>query len=1121
MPTKFFTNQNDNSLLKKFEGVFTNIDSIRHFDALVGYFRTSGYFKVRAFLDKIPKIRILVGINVDNLIKKYHDKGQLYLDNPEETKADFLDAIIKNIQEADYDEITEKGIIQFIEDLIAGKIELKAHPSKKIHAKVYIFRPASFNEYAPCEVITGSSNLTDAGLGANPESNYEFNVSLRDYEDVKFATDEFERLWNESVPILQAEAEAMKKKTYLRDDFTPLELYIKMLIEYFGKRVEYDPYNIDLLLPDKFMRLKYQSDAANQGYAIMMKHNGFILADVVGLGKTIIACMVIKKFIYENGTHSRILIVLPPALEANWRRTTEDFQIKNHFEFITLGSLHKVLNEDNYTYSNADKFDLIVVDESHKFRNDYTEMYLSLQEICKKPRSRPSENGDTRKKVILISATPLNNRPEDIENQLYLFQDRRNSTLENIGNRNLQDYFKPINEQYKKLASEKILNIKKLKALFQKLRDDVVEPLVIRRTRTDIEKNKEYLEDMKNQGIIFPKVDDPISLFYELDGKLATLFFETVSLITGMDEFGNESDGLGYYRYRAIEYLANEEDKKTYGNVKSISGRLSAIMKTLLVKRLESSFYAFKQSISRFQKAIDNMIAMFENDRIFVAPDLDINKLLEEGLSYDQIEAKINEKGGNNKEFKKDAFDKKFIALLKSDKEKVDDLALRWSKVKKDPKLDAFSEKLKEEFFKSKKHNPSKQLVIFSESKETAEELSEHVSTHFKYRVLTVSSDNRKSAENILRENFDANLEEGKWKYDYDIIITTEVLAEGINLHRSNLIVNYDVPWNATRLMQRIGRVNRIGSRAEQIYVYNFYPSAHGDEQIKLVNNALRKLQSFHTAFGEDNKIFSILEEKGDGALFGNKIQKEESEILNYLNDLRDFKKKHPKRFAEIAKIPNKARCGRQTKPSQQLTLMDAITGEINYPLEQTSITYLKSDNHPGVFCLITPDFNIIELNFLQAVKVYKANESEKPVSLHTLHHEQTAKGLEYFKSEKNQESVQTISRKNLSPAENKAISNINAIIKVAQTEQKRMALQRALDLIKKGTYGSKGLPKSINDFFIANNKLLKDPKHFVEQLFVDLLDSYDLSSNVEVGGEKKLQEGIINPKIVLTQSFI
>ena len=398
MPTKFFTNQDENSLLRKFEGVFENCKSIRHFDALVGYFRASGYFKVRPFLDNIPSIRILVGINVDQLIKKYHDKGQLFLDNPAETKKSFLEEIINDIQDANYDEITENGIIQFIEDLTNGKIELRAHPKKKIHAKVYIFRPASFNEYAPCEVITGSSNLTDAGLGANPASNYEFNVSLRDYEDVKFASEEFERLWTESVPILQSEAERIKNKTYLRDDFTPFELYIKMLIEYFGKRVDYDPYNIDLLLPPKYIRLKYQSDAANQGYAILMKHNGFVLADVVGLGKTIIACMIIKKFIYENGTHTKILVVIPPAIEDNWRRTVKDFELDNHFTFITLGSLHKILDRNNYSYPNPEEIDMIVVDESHKFRNDYTEMYLALQEICKMPRSRSAENGDTRKR---------------------------------------------------------------------------------------------------------------------------------------------------------------------------------------------------------------------------------------------------------------------------------------------------------------------------------------------------------------------------------------------------------------------------------------------------------------------------------------------------------------------------------------------------------------------------------------------------------------------------------------------------------------------------------------------------------------------------------------------------
>lgn len=164
MSTKFFTNTEENSLLRKFEGVFTNINNIHHFDALVGYFRTSGYFKVRAFLDKIPKIRILVGINVDQLIKKYHDKGQIFIHNPEETKNDLMNEIIKNIQEANYDETTEKGIIQFIEDLRNEKIELRAHPTKKLHAKVYIFRPENFNQHSSCEVITGSSNLTDAGL---------------------------------------------------------------------------------------------------------------------------------------------------------------------------------------------------------------------------------------------------------------------------------------------------------------------------------------------------------------------------------------------------------------------------------------------------------------------------------------------------------------------------------------------------------------------------------------------------------------------------------------------------------------------------------------------------------------------------------------------------------------------------------------------------------------------------------------------------------------------------------------------------------------------------------------------------------------------------------------------
>ena len=1123
MSSKFFTNQNqETSLLKKFEGVFEHVPSIRYFDALVGYFRASGYFKIRPFLEKLPKIRILVGINVDGLIKKYHDQGQYYLDNPEETKEAFVVELVENIQDANYASSIEEGIIQFIEDLVSGKIELRAHPNKKIHAKVYIFKPVHFNEHAPCEVITGSSNLTDSGLGSFAASNYEFNVSLRDYEEVKFASDEFDRLWSESVPILHAEADKIKSRTYLKDDFSPFEIYIKMLIEYFGKRVEYDPYSIDALVPEKYMRLKYQSDAANQGYSIMMKHNGFILADVVGLGKTIVACMILKKFIYENGTHSKVLVVVPPAIKSNWQRTVKDFQLDMNFDYVSIGSLHKILDENNHDYSRPEDYDLVVVDESHKFRNDYTGMYVQLQDICKRRRAKSSENGDTRKKVILVSATPLNNRPQDIESQLYLFQDKRNSSLENI--QNLQDYFKKINETYKRLSEERTLNVPKLKQLFEKLRNDVIEPLVIRRTRTDIENNKDYLEDITGQGITFPKVDDPIALRYKLDEELGKLFFETVELITAVDMEGNDTDGIGYYRYRAIEFLENEEDRKLYTkgrmSVESISIRLAAIMRTLLVKRLESSFFAFTRSIERFSRAIDNMINMLDDDRVFIAPDLDINKLLEEGYSYDQIEEKVNDKEGNNRQFSSSSFDKKYRELLLLDKTKVDDLTSRWQAVKDDPKLTEFLSQMKDTFFVKKK-NESGKLVIFTESKETADYLKKQLDAQHKHTSLIISSENRQTMESVIRNNFDANLEEEKWKDEFDVIITTEVLAEGINLHRSNTIVNYDVPWNATRLMQRIGRVNRIGSRADQVFVYNYYPSAEGDRQIRLVNNALRKLQAFHTAFGEDNKIFSILEEKGDAGLFGNNIEREENEILKYLKELREFRKKNGKLFNEIARLPHKARCGREAQAGQPVHMIDNEGENVSYSTRNATLSYLKSENHPGIFCLVTPDMGTLELNFLQAAKLYKADTQEASISLHELHHQQVLAALNFFKLEKNQLELQGVQSQQLSAAEKKANKNLSFLKKQAPTEQKKKVILKVIEQIKKGRFASKGLPTKINHFFDSNQQdLTKDKENFYDRLFKELLDDFSGMPEESQPRVKVQPRGIVNAKIVLSQSF-
>lgn len=306
MSTKFFTNKATNTLFNKLTGVFEHNQNINHFDVLVGYFRSSGYFKLRPLLDHVANIRILVGINVDELTQESHSLGLVYQEDKEKVGQSWQEKFITDIKQANYDAQTEQGVKQFIQDMLSGKVSLKAHPSQKIHAKIYIFRPDNFNEHTASSVITGSSNLTDAGLGTNKNANYEFNVLLNDYEDVKFATDEFEKLWLEGVDILPEVAENSLKKTHLADDITPYELYLKCLIEHFGSEIEFDPNSIKDL-PNGFKRLSYQMDAVNEGWEMLKKHNGFFLSDVVGLGKTMIVTLIAKQFLFLGGETTTLI----------------------------------------------------------------------------------------------------------------------------------------------------------------------------------------------------------------------------------------------------------------------------------------------------------------------------------------------------------------------------------------------------------------------------------------------------------------------------------------------------------------------------------------------------------------------------------------------------------------------------------------------------------------------------------------------------------------------------------------------------------------------------------------------------------------------------------------------
>ena len=974
MNSHIFTNKNGNTLMCEFEGVLSNNPSIKNLDAVVGFLRASGYFSLRPFLDNINKARVLIGINVDKYIAEAARQGRIFFGAEEEVKADCLQQIRRDIEQSGYKREIEDGIFQMVTDLVDGKLELRAHPSKKIHAKIYVLYPDDFNQYTQGIAITGSSNLSGNGLGITEDKQYEFNVKMSQYEDVKFAKDEFEELWKEAEGC-EITAEDLKiniERTYLKGDISPYDLYIKMLIEYFSDRVMDADDENPLNVPENYTKYDYQMDAVVEGYQKLLRYDGFFLADVVGLGKTVIATMIAKKFLIENGRDkTKILVVYPPAVEHNWKATFKDFGIDKYTKFITNGSLNKVLDEDNYDYWNADEYDLVLVDEAHKFRSHTTNAFEQLQEICKMPRINQGHIKGYKKKVMLISATPMNNSPADIYNEILLFQDPRHCTIDGVAN--LTAFFSPLIKEFKRFRNEPEFDLTKFKKLAEQVRDRIIKPLSVRRTRTDIENVPRYNKDVNG----FPKVERPIESRYELNEHLADLFEKAMLTLT---------KDLSYACYQAIAYLKPEAANGLYDNAETISRSLAGIRKNGLVKRLESSFHAFQVSIENFKIANQNMIDMFNNDKVFIAPDLDINNLLAAGWSEEEIEEKLNAKAQDNPKnakFTANDFRPEFIEMLRADQKILEQMYIDWSVVTDadDSKFAKFNELLKHELFRVER-NPEQKLVVFSESINTVEYLAKRIN---RKDVLVISAKNRSNLFKTIRENFDANFKNKL--NDYNIILTTDVLAEGINLHRSNVIVNYDTPWNSTRLMQRIGRVNRIGSVSKHIYNYVFYPSRQGNREINLNQIALSKIQTFHSTFGEDNQIYSQNEviDRNLSKLFDEAMKEQKKDLnqeLPYYEELRTLYKTNRREYNRIAKLSLRSRTGRASRA------VDGVT------LSGDTLVFLKT-NFRKVFFLVSE--NVKELSVLDALKYFKATPEELAVERIEQHHNHVEKALRKF----------------------------------------------------------------------------------------------------------------------------
>ena len=617
-----------------------------------------------------------------------------------------------------------------------------------------------------------------------------------------------------------------------------------------------------------------------------------------------------------------------------------------------------------------------------------------------------------------------------------------------------------------------------------------------------------YKKDLDDQHIVFPDILPPNELMYELNGGLNDLFYSTMAILTDTPhpEDNPTGKGLHYARYRAVEFLQGEARKK-YPTALHISTMLTGIYRVHMVKRLESSFYAFRRSLHTFLRITEDMIKMFDQNKVIIAPDINVKDKQAKGWELDRIIEYAVEKGLKEEDtvFKDEDFSERFLEMLKEDAENLKELCKKWDEVSEDPKLELFIDKLKHEFF-DKEINPTGKLVIFSESVDTVNYLTEQLQNRLhRHDILDVCASNRTNRQDILRKCFDANYAEQS--DEFNIVITSDVLAEGVNLHRANVIINYDSPWNATRLMQRIGRVNRIGSVADKIYNYMFYPSMQGNQEIHLYSNALIKLQGFHSAFGEDAQIYSREEIVKEFQMFNPDIQDAVDRNLKFLEEARELYRTYRKLYNHIKALPMKSRTVREIGKHPHST-----------------IVYLSSPQKVEYYW-VKADGKALSIPFLDAMDIMKAEMEEKPgdfAKVMDFHYDQVKLALEsYQKVVRKVVDAESMENRKKDKSTNAVLSilrTMNRVLNAVDAEKTVVQIKKLEQIVELGVFT--GLNSSINSF----NRQVKKQKPSSEDLVAQIIDKIDElfdRYNIPLDTDEERNEEILEPQIVVSESFI
>ena len=916
------------------------------------YFTIYAYEKMQNSLNKIEELRFLFG---DPDFVKRMDP------NNTDTKAfDITDTGLELNQQ-----LRQKPIAKACAEWIKEKVEIRTtRESNLIHGKMYHIANNGVEK-----AIMGSSNFTMRGLGLTQDNNnIELNLEVdsnRDRQDLKAWFDE---VWNNDKLVEDVKEKVLATLGQIGKDHAPERIYYKTLYELFRDEIETRKTN-EQSLEDTHLYdtqiwetlYEFQKEGVKSVIARLLRHNGCILADSVGLGKTYTALAVIKFFELRN---ERVLVLCPKKLHDNWAlypayysQDTNPF-IDDKFGYTVrwhtdLSRYSGVL--ENFNWRN---FDMIVIDESHNFRNDtkptrdadgnfvrhsrYTRL---LEEVIKE---------GTKTKVLMLSATPVNTSLIDLRNQIYLMTEKREDVFrESLGIGNIGSLLRQAQKEFRKWEEEGGENGKKDKAkLLETLGAEFFQLLggiSIARSRRHIKTF--YAEEMVRIGE-FPTPQKPENCHppTDLTGELSYK-----DLADQIAEFTlSIYQPSGYVISEAAKQRLADEKQKFRFNQADRERFLIGMMQTNFLKRLESSAHALSKTLERTVGKIDEMLEKIDkyeqNPRI---QDADADVLPDD--DEDDEEFLINR--ARNPYHLRELDCIRWKEDLFKDKET---LTAAWNNVKaitpeRDGKLKAIKAHIRNKALNpttDKDGKINRKLLVFTTFKDTALYLYDNLSDlaeELKLKVAMVSGDDTQNKFNAILNNFapKARTKKDSTADEIDLLIATDCISEGQNLQDCDTVLNYDIHWNPVRIIQRFGRIDRIGSRNSTVQMINYWPTEDMEVYLRLQSRVESRMALADTAAsGDDDPLNEFTFEQAQMELnFRDEQLKQLREDVLDLDDLSDgivmsdFTFDYF--FAQLLKYLERNRAELEATPKGAY----AVTTNENSPTETGVIFFLQQRN--------------------------------------------------------------------------------------------------------------------------------------------------------------------------------